>query len=243
MRLVLLISLAATVAAAAQSADSGRTVWNGVYTEAQADRGQREYSAHCANNCHRDDLSGYNEVLRGQRFMEKYREASLHLLFDKIKTTMPRNAAGSLSDQQYVDIVTYVLRANEFPAGSDELSVDLLPQIQLVGKGGAEPVPNFSLVQVVGCLVRSDAEKAWMLTNSTEPARAGYPQPSDADRSAAVARPLGSQLFNLMVTPAYKPETHQDKKVEVRGFLIRNPKQNRINITSLETVADNCGNQ
>src|SRR5262245_47752021 len=134
--MALLFAFVMTIAVAAQSADAGRTVWNGVYSEAQADRGQRAYSTHCATNCHRDDLSGYNETLKGQRFMEKFREASLHLLFDKIKTTMPRNAAGTLSDQMYVDIVSYLLRANEFPSGADELSVDSLPQIQLVGKGG-----------------------------------------------------------------------------------------------------------
>ena len=45
-----------------------------------------------------------------------------------------------------------MLKANEFPAGDDELSVDDWRTCRLVGKGGAEPVPDFSLVQVVGCL-------------------------------------------------------------------------------------------
>jgi hypothetical protein len=236
--IVLLLALSA--AATAQSNDSGRTVWSGVYTNAQADRGQRAYSTHCSTNCHREDLSGYNDTLRGQRFMEKYREASLHLLFDKIKTTMPRNAAGTLSDETYVDIVSYLLRANEFPSGGDELSVVALPQIQLVGKGGAEPVPNFSLVQVVGCLVQGRPEDAWIVTNASEPARAGRPQPSEADLTAATGQSLGSAVFHLMASAAYKPATHKDKKVEVRGFLIRRPKDSRINITSLEAVSDNC---
>jgi len=239
MRYVSILVVALTLAVAAQS-DPSRTVWNGAYTEAQSARGQREYSTHCSTNCHREDLSGYNDTLRGDRFMEKYREASLFLLFDKIKTTMPRNAAGSLSDRQYVDIVAYLLRANDFPAGSDELTLDRLSHIQLVGKGGAEPVPNFSLVQVVGCLVHREAGNTWVVINGTEPARAGRPQPNDADKTAATAQPLGSQQFELMASAAYKPSTHKDKKVEVRGFLIRRPKDSRINITSLETVADTC---
>jgi hypothetical protein len=174
--------------------------------------------------------------------MEKYREASLHLLFDKIKTTMPRNAAGTLSDQAYVDIVGYLLSENEFPAGSDELRVDLLPHIQIVGKGGSAPVPNFSLIQVVGCLVHNEADNSWLLTHGTEPARAGRPQPSEADVAASGKVSLGSQVFHLMLSPAYKPASHKDKKVEVRGFLIRRPKDSRINITSLATLAPACGN-
>ena len=125
---------------------------------------------HCAN-CHRDDLTGYDGLLRGQRFMDKYREASLHLLFDKTKTTMPRNAAGTLSDQTYVDIVGYVLKANEFPAGDRRVACRRSGECRLVGKGGAEPVPDFSLVQVVGCLGRRD--DAWILTNTTDPVRTG----------------------------------------------------------------------
>ena len=101
--------LAFAVVGAAQSTDSTTTVWQGVYTEAQAARGQSEYTTHCAN-CHRDDLSGYNDILKGRRFMEKNRESSLHLFFDKTKTTMPRGAPATLSDKAYVDIVSYVLK-------------------------------------------------------------------------------------------------------------------------------------
>jgi hypothetical protein len=41
-----------------------------------------------------------------------------------MKTTMPRNSAGSLSDDTYVDILSYVLKTNEFPAGGDDLKLD-----------------------------------------------------------------------------------------------------------------------
>ena len=50
----------------AQTPDA--TVWSGVYSEAQAARGQAEYGTHCAS-CHQDDLSGYQSILRGDRFM------------------------------------------------------------------------------------------------------------------------------------------------------------------------------
>ena len=226
-------------AALAAQSTSPATVWQGVYTQAQAGRGQSEYARHCAN-CHRDDLSGYNDILKGHRFLEKYRESSLHLLFEKTKTTMPRGAAGSLSDQAYVDIVAYLLRMNEFPVGSDELTAGLLPKIQVVGKTGPEPVPDFALVQVVGCLA-SQPDGAWMLTNTTEPLRTGNPQPTDAERQTAEALPLGDRTFRLLISAAYNPDLHKSHKVEVRGFLIRRPTEHRINISSLETVSSTCG--
>ena len=236
------LTLAVGLTASAQGPDgapstASRTVWDGVYNATQAARGEASYAVHCAN-CHRDDLSGYDGLLRGRRFMEKYREASLHLLFDKTKTTMPRNAAGTLSDQTYLDVVAYVLKSNEFPSGADELHLNDLSNVRLVGKGGAEPVPNFSLVQVVGCLgQRGDV---WVLTNATEPARTGNPRPTAEEVTASKTTPAGTATFGLMSSPAYAPGTHSGRVVEVRGFLIRRPNDDRINVTSIETVGTSC---
>lgn len=234
-------ALFAVVAAAqgpdAPSAPAGRTVWDGVYTPTQAERGQTAYTAHCAD-CHRDDLSGYDGVLRGRRFMDKYREASLYLVFDKTKTTMPRNAAGSLSDETYVDILSYVLESNGFPPGNGELTLEAVNHIRLVGKGGAAPVPDFSLIQVVGCLGRRD--DGWHLTNTSDPVRTGHPQPDPEELAAARTVSPGTNAFGLMVSPAYAPERHDGRIVEARGFLIRRPNDNRINVTSLEGLGAAC---
>ena len=238
--LYLLLVLGLPVVASAQSTSSTTTVWEGVYTEAQATRGQGEYTTHCAN-CHRDDLSGYNQLLKGSRFMEKYRESGLDMLFEKTKTTMPRGAPASLSDKAYVDIVSFLLKENEFPAGAAELRVEDLQKIQVTRKGGPEPVPDFSLVRVVGCLDTNASDGAWMLLNSTDPLRTGNPQPASGELEAAGSWPLGPGTFRLLVSAAYKPETHKRHKVEVRGFLIRRPTENRLNITSLETIGSSCG--
>lgn len=237
----LLFLFALTVVGAAQSTDpTPRTVWHGVYTEGQAARGNSEYATHCAS-CHRDDLSGYNDILKGRRFMEKYRETSLHLLFDKTKTTMPRGAAGTLSDQAYVDIVSYLLKVNEFPAGSTELRTEDLPHVRLIGKSGPEPVPDFSLIRVVGCLTHNQSDNSWMLTQASDPVRTGDPQPAADDREAAGHIPLGSVTFRLLVSAAYSPEQYTGHRVEVRGFLIRRQPESRINITSLESLNPSCG--
>lgn len=227
------------VGVAAQSTDAQRTtVWQGVYTEEQASRGQSEYTAHCAR-CHRDDLGGYSNILKGARFMEKNRESSLHMLFDKTKTTMPRGAPASLSDNAYVDIVAYILKANEFPAGAQELRVEDLRAVQVVGKQGPEPVPDFSLVRVVGCLGTSAG--VWTLSNATEPVRTGNPQPAAGEREESQGWRLGATTYRLLVSAAYKPEASNGHRVEIRGFLIRRPSETRINISSLESLDPSCG--
>ena len=224
-----------------QSTNSASSdVWQGVYTEGQAARGQTQYTAHCAS-CHREDLSGYNDVLRGQRFMEKYRETSLDLLFTRTKTTMPRGAPATLSDDTYVDIVSYILKMNEFPAGERELGVDELQQVQLIGRDGPQQVPNFSLVRVIGCLTANASDGAWMLMRSTDPVRTGNPQPVAGEREAAGAWPLGPRTYRLLVSAAYSPQRLTGHKVEARGLLIRRPDETRLNITSLETLHPACG--
>ena len=214
-----------------------RTVWDGVYTSQQAERGRAAYDLHCAG-CHRDDLSGYDGILRGARFMDKYREANLDLLFGKTKATMPRNSPGSLSDQMYADIVTYVLQSNEIPAGPSELAPEDVNRVRLVSKGGPSAVPNFSLVRVVGCVAQQGDE--WQLTRSTEAERTALPQPA-AGEVAAVESVSGERSYSLMASYAYSPAKHLGRIAEVRGFLIRRPGGDRINVTSLETVGPACG--
>jgi mono/diheme cytochrome c family protein len=244
MRLVVatLVALACVAALgltlSAQSA-SGLTVWNGVYSDTQAGRGQTAYVTHCAS-CHQEDLSGYQSILEGDRFMNEYREASLDRLFDKFKTTMPRGAAGSLSDQTYIDILSYVLKSNNFPAGRQELAADDLDHVLVVRPGGPEPVPNFLLVQIVGCLVHNESDDTWLVTDTTDPIRASQPQATPDELAAAGSKPLGTSSFQLMVSAAYAPDPHRGHKVDARGFLIRRPTGNRINITGLETVAPDC---
>lgn len=239
MRCVLLIALAFAVPAAAQSTDPQRkTVWQGVYTEEQASRGLSEYTSHCAR-CHRDDLGGYSNILKGARFMEKNRETSLHILFDKTKTTMPRGEPASLSDKAYVDILAYILKVNEFPAGAQELRVEDLRAVQVVGKQGPEPVPDFSLVRVIGCL--GTHAGVWTLSQATEPVRTGNPQPVEGEREESQGWRLGGTEYRLLVSAAYKPESFKGHRVEVRGFLIRRPTELRINISSLESLGPSCG--
>ena len=111
----------------------------------------------------------------------------------------------------------------------------------MTGKGGPEPVPDFSLVRVVGCLDTNASDGAWMLLNSTDPVRTGNPQPVAGEPEMAQSWQLGPKTYRLLVSAAYKPDAYKRHKVEVRGFLIRRPTESRLNITSLETLDPSCG--
>jgi quinoprotein glucose dehydrogenase len=221
----------------APSATATRTVWDGVYSPTQAARGRAEYDASCAS-CH---SGGEGPSLVGETFMRSWFEDSLNDVLTKMRTSMPENAPGSLSPTAYLDILAFLLEANGFPAGAQELpsQSEQLARVLVVGREGpGGPVPNFSLVRVVGCL--SQADKAWVLTNGTEPARVKDPGASSpSDLSAAGAKPLGTQVFTLLDVPP-KIDTMKGGKVQAKGFLIRQPGETRLNLTSVEALGQSC---
>ncbi len=107
-----------------------QTVWDGVFNEAQAERGQLLYTESCSG-CHAPDLRGDNTSpsLVGMSFTFLWGGSTLGELFDRIQERMPTDRPGSLSDQTYRDILAFVLRANSYPAGTQELKTDHLGQI------------------------------------------------------------------------------------------------------------------
>jgi mono/diheme cytochrome c family protein len=117
------IAIAAVVLAALLGAqEATRTVWDGVYTQEQADRGRPLYNQHCAS-CHSDTLMGgeMSPPLVGGEFMSNWNGLTLGDLFERIRTTMPQNKAGKLSREVNADITAYILSVNKFPAGKAEL--------------------------------------------------------------------------------------------------------------------------
>jgi len=130
---VAFLAIAATVAATGQGSESSpqaakRTVWDGLYSESQAARGRDAYNHACAT-CHMEDLGGheYAGALTGYPFQMKWEDASVAEVFGRIRT-MPLGEAGSLTSQQYLDILAYVLQSNGYPAGKDELTTALAAQ-------------------------------------------------------------------------------------------------------------------
>src|SRR5436309_16141238 len=140
---VLMIVGIMQVAWAVQTGAAHKTVWDGVYTDAQASGGQALYTQYCAR-CHSTNLGGGADQgappLKGDKFMENWREDSLDSLFTKIRTTMPRRDPKSLSDAETLDLIAYILQSNEFPAGSD-LNAGMLNTVQIQLKDGPKPLP------------------------------------------------------------------------------------------------------
>jgi hypothetical protein len=91
----------------------------------QATRGKTLYAKSCSN-CHVDDLSGRDPApaLAGDGFLLRWQNRTVRNLFDKIRTTMPLNASDRLSDEAYLDIVAYLMKANDLPSGGGELKAD-----------------------------------------------------------------------------------------------------------------------
>ena len=106
-----------------------RGVGDGVYSDAQATRGQQLYETQCVA-CHGKALEGsVGPPLSGDSFLAAWSSRSLGELVDKIEKTMPPQAPGSVSRTQAVDIAAHVLRAGKYPAGSADLAAATLGQI------------------------------------------------------------------------------------------------------------------
>ena len=120
--------------AESDAAASGRgSVWDGVFTEDQAARGKSTYEQECAS-CHLDDLlgDGIAPSLTGAAFDFRWDELSVGDMRAAIRATMPQGAPASLSAQAYIDIISYILQANDLPAGENELPTDEAPLSQII---------------------------------------------------------------------------------------------------------------
>jgi mono/diheme cytochrome c family protein len=125
----LIFAFAFIFGAAAFDAQTSRTTWDGVYTDAQAARGATLYVANCAQ-CHGPTLSGAEgPPLTGVEFTSNWNGLSLGDLFERVRTSMPPDDPSRLSAREKVDVLAHILATSRFPAGASELSRDALPQI------------------------------------------------------------------------------------------------------------------
>src|SRR5581483_2084240 len=219
-----------------------RGVLDGVYTEAQAERGKASFLAGRCGGCHQLDLSGdRGPALKGDAFLAHWANGPLNALFRKISETMPPNAPNDVSDEAKIDIVAYLLQANGFPAGKNELGLDpeRLEAIEIARRGGRAETPNFSLVQVVGCL-GDGPNRSWLLTRTRDPVATRQEQPGAAALREAGAKPLGTQTFQLVSVAPFKPDAHRGQKVEARGLLYKDSRDALLNLTSLQPVGAGC---
>jgi S-disulfanyl-L-cysteine oxidoreductase SoxD len=220
-----------------------RTVWDGIYSPAQAANGLA-LMGQC-RNCHGADMSGGQApALRGPKFMDYWREDTMDSMYELIKTSMPPRANNPMSDADALSLVAYLLQANDFPAGNTDLGIAGLPAIHIEEKSGPQPLPSFAVVQIVGCTAKGDGDN-WTLVQSTDPIRvrnAGRATPDEL--KVAAAKTLGSLTFplqNLAMAGIDGSSLQEGRRMLAKGVLIRQPNGDRIGINSMQEAAANCG--
>jgi mono/diheme cytochrome c family protein len=119
------LSADALRAGAPQGGAQGPKLSDGLFNAPQAQRGENLYGQVCSA-CHLADLTGSDQApsLAGGDFLDRWDGQTLGDLVDRIRTSMPADNVGSLNTQAATDIVSYLLKANKFPAGPDELKAD-----------------------------------------------------------------------------------------------------------------------
>lgn len=108
------------------------SIWDGVFTETQADRGEAVYPGACGW-CHGHRLDGAPDdpdmrstpPLARARFLRVWDDRSLATLFEYTRATMPEDNPDSMTVQDYVDVIAYMLTVGGIPAGDAELRPDL----------------------------------------------------------------------------------------------------------------------
>lgn len=114
--LLLVIAIPAQAQTNGSAATAEKTIWDGVYTDAQANRGQQAVQQNCGS-CH--SVSEWTHS-----FIAGWSGRSIGDLQDHLRMTMPMDGPGRLSAEQYTDIVAYMLKLNNVPAGEKELPAD-----------------------------------------------------------------------------------------------------------------------
>ena len=228
---VLFVTAAMGSLAIAQTGTQRRTVWDAVYTEAQAARGMTAYGQSCAG-CHALTTEGKSPLV-GDPFWKSFAQKTVGDLLEFVSTYMPNGKPGSLDAATYSEIVALILKSNGFPAGTTELGRDTITGVQIIQKDGRTELPANALARVVGCLTKSGAD--WVVTSATIPERAERAVSNGED----VARPLGSRAIVLKFVIT-RLDALAGSRVAVSGLLIGEGGVDGINVTTVNRVAPKC---
>jgi mono/diheme cytochrome c family protein len=118
----------AAIVAAAQPATAppSQSAWDGVFNQAQVERGRTAYNAQCAR-CHGETLGGgeNSPALVDDVFFAFWGGKTVGDLVEYTRTTMPSDGPGKISRKRCTDIAAYLLSTNGFPAGDQELPAEL----------------------------------------------------------------------------------------------------------------------
>ena len=222
---------AVTVFAGAQTAPARSTLWDGLYTDEQASRGNAVFNSTCVN-CHTLDSEG-NRPLSGKKFWDSYTQKTVGDLFTFMQKNMPNGNGGSLSEKTYADLVALVLKSNGIPAGKTELVPSEVAAVPIIPKDGPAELPAGALVRIVGCLAKNGSD--FVVTNATAPQRTDK---TDVAPDAAT-RPLGEKSIALKFLLT-KLDADLGKRMSATGLLIGVGGIDGLNVTNVTKVADSC---
>jgi mono/diheme cytochrome c family protein len=233
MRRFFAMSVAAwmTAVLVAAQAPKPKTVWDGVYTDAQASRAQATFDSVCSR-CHM--LTGQGKgALTGDAFWTAFTQKSVADLLTFVKTNMPNGNGGSLPASTYDDLVALILKSNGFPAGPADVSPEAVVGVQIISKDGPSELPANVLARVVGCLAKSGSD--WVLTRATAPERID----KSAIGAADATRPLGDRSVTLKFVLT-RLDAYLGQRMSVSGILLGRGGADGINVTTVNRVAENC---
>lgn len=216
-------------------APAPRTVWSGVYTDAQAERARSTFDSTCSR-CHTlvaGGTSGQGGPLVGDKFWTANTQKSVGDLLTFVSKNMPNGNGGSLSPSAYNDLVALILKSNGFPVGPAEVTPEAVANVQIIPRDGAGELPANVLARVVGCLKKDGSD--WVLENATAPERiektgAG---PNDA------TKPLGNKTFTLKFVLT-RLDSYVGQRMSASGMLIGAGGADGINVTTVTRVAETC---
>jgi S-disulfanyl-L-cysteine oxidoreductase SoxD len=114
---VCILSVPPAVQAQAAGGAVTQTTKSGVYSREQANRGQDVFLGMC-KNCHTP------EAYTTPAFTSKWNGKALSDLYAYIRDQMPKNEPGTLTAEEYTDVLAYLLRLNRQPAGPNDLPAD-----------------------------------------------------------------------------------------------------------------------
>jgi mono/diheme cytochrome c family protein len=114
-------ALVTVVAGSLGAQQAARSARDGIYSPAQAQRGERLFDSICAS-CHElEEFTGrgaYFDLVDGQSLWET---------FDYVSTEMPEDDPGSLEPEEYAAVLAYLLRGYGLPSGVSELPTERQP--------------------------------------------------------------------------------------------------------------------
>jgi mono/diheme cytochrome c family protein len=232
LTLVVFLASVGHALVSAQDKPPGKTVWDGVYTDAQAERATATFSSTCSR-CHTLGPEG-NRPLTGDKFWEGFTQKSVTDLLTFVSKNMPNGQGGSLPAGTYNDLVALILKSNGFPAGTTELTPETIPNVQIIPKDGPGELPANTLVRIVGCLAPKSGSD-WMLTSATEPERIEKTVVGAEDATKA----LGTRTTTLKFVLT-RLDAHIGKRMSVTGLLLGKGGVDGLNVSTVNRVAETC---